>query len=176
MTTDQNPQPPYDPRPYDQQAYPPQNYPQYGPAPYPPQRSRPLGVTILAILEIIGGIFMLIAAFAMFAVGAVIDNQQFIDQLGTDVPQWFLDLGPTIFLGIGLVLLIMAIVAFILAWGFLKGKRWAWFLGVIFAVLNIISGVVSLISGTPTGILSIAIPVIILIYLMMASTKAWFNR
>ena len=45
-----------------------------------------------------------------------------------------------LFLILGVVLLVFAIVAFILAWGFLKGKKWAWWLGVIFSVLQIISG------------------------------------
>ncbi len=142
----------------------------------PQQRQRPIGVTILAILEVLGGILLLFGALGMFAIGAVINSQDLISQLGTDVPQWFLDLSPWVFVAIGAVMLIFAIVAFILAWGFLKGKKWAWILGVIFAVLQIISGVFSLFTSGASGIISLVIPILILVYLMMASTKAWFNQ
>lgn len=81
----------------------------------------------------------------------------------------------------GVVILIFALVAFLLAWGFLKGKRWARTVGIIFAILQIISVVGStLATGAISGFaslgVSIIIPILILIYLMMASTKAWFTQ
>lgn len=141
----------------------------------PQQRSRPLGVTILAILEVLVGILMLISSLGMFALSALIDDPDFMSQLGTEVPQWFLDAGPTFFLILGIVLLVFAILTFVLAWGFLKGKKWAWWLGVILAVLQIISGVVSIISSGVSGIISTLIPVLILIYLLQPSVKNWFG-
>ncbi|MBI0584527.1 MAG: hypothetical protein ISF22_09920 [Methanomassiliicoccus sp.] len=154
---------------------------QYTPA-YPVQpRKRPLGVTILAILEILGGLLLLLAAFGMFAIAALTGTQEFIDALGPNVPQWLLDSGPVLFGVAGVVLLIMAVVAFLLAWGFLKGKRWAWILGIIFSVLNIASSVVTAVfSGSLASIatlgLSILIPVLILVYLLLPSTKTWFTE
>lgn len=181
MTSDQLPPqppptttspPPPQPPPYQPQAAP------YYPA---PERRRPLGVTLLAILEILSGIGMLFIALGMFALAALTSNQDFIDAIGPDVPQWIIDNGGVLFGVMGGVMLIFAFVAFLLAWGFLKGKGWARLIGIIFAVLSIIS---SVISGIATGSLfsiatlgfSIIIPVLILVYLLLPSTKAWFTH
>jgi hypothetical protein len=138
-------------------------------------------VTILAILMILYGVFILIGSLALFGLAALTSMQDFIDQLGTEVPQWLLDAGPVLFGAAGVVLLIMAIIAFLLAWGFLKGKRWAWIVGIIFVVLSILSSIVSAVfTGSLVSIatlgLSILIPIIILVYLLLPSTKAWFVR
>jgi hypothetical protein len=141
-----------------------------------------LGVTILAILDILYGILLLIGSLAFVAVAFLFGSQEFIDMLGqNNVPQWLIDAGSVFFGVLGVVLLIMAIIAFLLAWGFLKGKRWAWWLGVIFAVLNILGSIVSAVgTGTLSGVatlgISILIPVIILIYLLLPTTKAWFTQ
>jgi hypothetical protein len=141
-----------------------------------------LGVTILAILDILYGILLLIGSLAFVAVAFLFGSQEFIDMLGqNNVPQWLIDAGSVFFGVLGVVLLVMAIIAFLLAWGFLKGKRWAWWLGVIFAVLNILGSIVSAVgTGTLSGVatlgISILIPVIILIYLLLPTTKAWFTQ
>jgi hypothetical protein len=145
-----------------------------------PQRHRPLGVTILAILEILSGLISLIAALGMFALAALSSSQELIDAIGPDAPQWFVDSGATVFAIIGVVFLIIALVAFLLAWGFLKGKKWAWIVGIIFAVLSVLSSLgQALLTGTLASIatlgISILIPVIILVYLLLPNTKAWFT-
>jgi hypothetical protein len=149
---------------------------------YPPvQRSRPLGVTILAILGILYGILLLIGALALLVVAFLFGSQEFIDMLGQNLPQWLINAGTLFFGVLGIVVLIMAIIAFLLAWGFLRGKRWSWWLGIIFAALNILGSVVSAVgTGTLSGVvtlgISILIPVIILIYLLLPTTKAWFTQ
>jgi len=149
---------------------------------YPPvQRHRPFGVTLLAILEILYGIVVLLGGLVLFGVAYLVGSQDLIDQLGPNVPQWLINAGPALFGALGLVLVIMAIIAFLLAWGFLKGKHWAWVLGIVFMVLNILGSVISAVgSGSLSGIatlgFSILIPVIILIYLLLPSTKAWFTQ
>jgi hypothetical protein len=162
-------------------TYQPPPYPQQPQAQYyPPVRRRPLGVTIMAILMILYGILMVVVSLALFGLAALSSMQEIIDQLGTDIPQWLIDAAPIYFGIAGVVVLIFAIIAFLLAWGFLKGKRWAWIVGVIFVVLNIISTVISaIVTGSLAGIatlgLSILIPVIVLVYLLLPSTKAWFT-
>lgn len=141
----------------------------------PQQKNRPLGVTILAILEVLVGILMLMASLGMFGLSAIINDEELLSQLGTEVPQMLLDLGPMVLLIIGVVFLVFAILTFVLAWGFLKGKKWAWWLGIILAALQIISGVVSIFTSGFSGIISTLIPVLILIYLIQPSVKNWFG-
>ena len=141
----------------------------------PQQKNRPLGVTILAILEVLVGILMLFLSFGMFLVSAIINDETFLTQIDVEVSQMLLDLGPMVLAIIGVVFLILAILTFVLAWGFLKGKKWAWWLGIILAVLQIISGVVSIFTSGFSGIISTLIPVLILIYLIQPSVKNWFG-
>lgn len=155
--------------------------PVQGPYHPPEQRQRPFGVTLLAILNILYGIVLLIGSLALFAAAFLFTSQEFIDMLGPNVPQWLIDAGPLLFGALGVMLLIMAAIAFLLAWGFLRGKRWSWWLAIIFAVLNILSSGVSAIgAGTLGGVAtlgaSILIPVIILVYLLLPTTKAWFTQ
>jgi len=131
-------------------------------------KERPTGVTILAILEIIGGIFSLIAGLMFLVlfvamssmIGGVPEAAPFAILLGA--------FGAVI----GGLLILISIVCFIIAYGFWKGKGWAWVLGLIFAILGIISGLISL----PMGIISIIINGLIIYYLTRPHVKAFFGR
>lgn len=169
------PQPsqPYQPGPPYQQNQPYQPYPAY-----PPMRNRPLGVTILAILEILGGILSLVLALGFFALAALVNIADVRDRIGNNVPDWVLNNAPLFFGVLGLFFLIMAIISLVLGWAFLKGKRWARTLAIIFLVLSIIGNVIGIVGGTSvfSVILSILLPVIIVIYLYQPSVKQWFTQ
>jgi hypothetical protein len=141
-------------------------------------RKRPLGVTILAILEILGGILLLILSFGFFALAALINVGDIRQRIGTSVPDWVLNNAPLFFGALGLFFLIMAIISLVLAWAFLKGKNWSRILAIIFLVLSIIGNVIGLVGGTSvfSVILSILLPVIIVIYLYQPSVKQWFTQ
>lgn len=153
------------------------------PAPYypAPQRHRPIGVTILAILQILGGLGALLISLGMFGLAALFGTTEFLNQYGDQISQWILDLGTTFFVVMGVLFLIFAIVSFILARGFLRGKRWARIVGIILAVIEIASVIITAISsGNVLNIATVGfsalIPIIILLYLMLPSTKAWFTQ
>jgi hypothetical protein len=168
-------------QPYPGQPYPPPPGSPYQPyPPYAPYRKRPLGVTLLAILEILAGLFSLLASFGLFAIAALINVEEVRQQVSDQLPQWILDNAPVIFGVLGVVFLITAIVALVLAWGFLKGKRWARIVAIVLVVLGIINTVVQAILLGGTSVLtvgiSIIIPVLIVIYLQMPNVKAWFTQ
>lgn len=153
------------------------------PAPYypTPQRHRPLGVTILAILQILGGLGALLISLAFFGLAALFGSADFITQYRDQISQWILDLGTTFFLVMGIVFLVFAIISFILARGFLKGKRWARTVGIVLAVLEIASvAFTAVASGNVLNIATIGfsalIPILILLYLMLPNTKTWFTQ
>jgi hypothetical protein len=141
-------------------------------------KARPLGVTILAILEILGGILSLVLAFGFFALAALVNIADVRDRIGNNVPDWVLNNAPLFFGILGLFFLIMAIISLVLGWAFLKGKRWARTLAIIFLVLSIIGNVIGIVGGTNvfSVILSILLPVIIVIYLYQPSVKQWFTQ
>ena len=107
------------------------------------RRSRPLGITIIAIIMAIQGILGLIGGIMLLVSGA----------------------GPGA-MGLGIFTLILGVLYLILAWGLWTLQAWAFWTTVVIEVIALINGILGLISGqTGVGILSIVLPLIILIYL-----------
>ena len=117
------------------------------------QKVRPTGVTILAILEIISGISA-IGAGSMFATMS--------GMMGIDVAAYAGAVsGGMIALGIA---------SFIMAWGLLKGKSWAWTITLILTIIGLASNAVSF------NVIGIIINAIVLYYLYRPHVKAYFGK
>jgi len=141
---------------------------------------RPLGVTILAILQIITGLLLLLAAASSFAVSSL-DVADIEDELGEDVPDYVKDNFDTIFMVTGAVYLLLGLFALAVAYGFLKGIGWAWTIGLILAIVNVISQAITPLLNMSTDALVTAIvgsiiPLIIIFYLTRPRVKAFFGK
>jgi hypothetical protein len=159
-------------------------------------KSRPLGVTIIAILNIIGGIIMLIFGIGLITLGAVLPtlppsafNQSqlqgnlTIDGQAPPIPSGTPPMGLQSFLGglgiaFGAVLVAIAIVSFIVAYGLLKGKGWAWTVTLILSIISIVFNAISIATTANLigGIISIIISAIIIYYLYRPHVKAYFGK
>jgi hypothetical protein len=117
-----------------------------------PKPNRPTGVTVLAILEILGGL-------AGLGIGAA-----------------FIGSVSTLRSALGAFALIVGILSLVLGIGFLGGKGWAWTLGIVVGVLNIISSLVQTALGSYSSIIGIIFPIIIIYYLMRPHVKAFFGK
>ena len=73
--------------------------------------------------------------------------------------------------GIGLVLLILAVVGFIMTWGLWSGKSWARTITLILAAISIVTGLFSL----PGSLIEILINILILYYLRRPEIQAHFQ-
>lgn len=138
------------------------------------QKSRPTGVTIIAILNIIGGIVMLIAGLGLAAIGALFPAG--FDTMDTGLMGMPAAVAGAMGIAVGGILIALAIVSFIVAYGLLKGMGWAWTLTVVLSVISIALNVISLVSGNFGGIISIAISAVVLYYLYRPHVKAYFGK
>jgi len=137
--------------------------------------ARPTGITILAILSVIGGIFGLIGGLGLIAGGALLGGAVG----GTTGAA----LGGLAFV-FGIVTLGFAVAYLAFAYGAWTLKPWGWALGVIMALANIVwTAIGILLSGNIMGnlisvstIISVAIPLIILYYLNTPVVKSAFGR
>jgi len=79
----------------------------------------------------------------------------------------------------GFVGIITAIVQFVVAFGLLTMKKWAWGLALVGVGLTVVQGIVGILGGGPfafmCGILGLAIPVGILIYLLRPGIRQTFG-
>ena len=118
---------------------------------------RPLGVTILGILWILGGLLLVIggiiggAALMMVGLGG----------LGA---------------ALGVIFFIIGIVDLLLGLGCFKAWSWVWIVGVIFSAISILIGIVSLVTTGFSALIEIVIAAIILYYLFQPQVKAYFGK
>ena len=77
---------------------------------------------------------------------------------------------------IGGILIAIAIVSFIVAYGLLKGRGWAWTLTVVLSIISIVLNAISIAAGNIASIISIIISGIILYYLYRPHVKAYFGK
>ena len=142
----------------------------------PAPKSRPTGVTIIAILNIIGGIVMLIGGLVLIAAGTFIPSLPPSALEGSDlsgVPLGFLGGGA---IAVGAFIIALGIVSFIVAYGLMKGLGWAWTVTIVLSIISIISNAISIASGNFGGIVSIIISGVILYYLYRPHVKAYFGK
>ncbi len=129
-------------------------------------QQRPTGVTILAILAVIGGFLGLCGSLTLFGVGG----------LGVMAGEVSSGAMAGIFGAIGLVSALLYLAFGFGAWTL---KPWAWMLGIIGAGISIASNLLSLISGNASivgAVISLIIPGVILWYLFRPDIKAAFGR
>jgi hypothetical protein len=138
-------------------------------------KSRPTGVTIIAILNIISGIIMVVGGFGLAAISSILPTMTTIDPNagGQMAVAGLLGAGGV---AIGGILIILGIISFIVAWGLLKGKSWAWSVTIILSIISIVMGIVSLVAGSFGSIVNIIIAGIIIYYLYRPHVKAFFGK
>jgi len=135
--------------------------------------ARPTGITILAILALIGGVFGLIAGLGLIAGGALLGG---IVGGATGA-----QLGGLAFI-FGIITLGLAVAELAFAYGAWTLQPWGWPLGVILQLANLVwIAVTAVASGDLIGslsgsIISIAVAAIILWYLNQPTIKAAFGR
>src|SRR5207247_10765585 len=127
--------------------------------------SRPVGITILAVLEILIGIVGLLASLVIIGFSALFAT------LPTVGP-----LVGAIGLVIGGVVLFFSIIWLATGVGFLHGRGWSWTLGMIFSVLSLLGAIgaltIGLITGGVGGLIFLGL---MLYYLTRTHVKSFFG-
>ena len=138
-------------------------------------KTRPTGVTIIAILNVISGIVMLAGGVGLAAIGSILPTMTTLDPnaSGQLAVAGLLGVGG---IAVGGILIILGIISFVVAWGLLKGKGWAWNVTLILSIISIVIGIISLVAGSIGSIVNIIIAGIIIYYLYRPHVKAFFGK
>ena len=118
--------------------------------------SRPIGITIIAIVAAAGGLLSLFGGASVLA--------------GTAT-------GPV---ALAYIVIIFGILGLTLAAGFFTGARWAWMAGIIIYLVSIGLGIAEIVYGGNVGfiggIIRTVAGIIIPIYLMRPGPKSFFGK
>jgi hypothetical protein len=143
-------------------------------------------VIVIAILNIIGGIIMLIIGPPLAFAGTIIpfvvqsippeQQQQSMTSGDADLSQVSPSLVGAGILALGWILMAIGIFSFIVAYGLLKGRSSAWKLTVILSIISIAANAISIATGNTIGIVSIIISGIILYYCYRPYVRAYFAK
>ena len=148
-------------------------------------KTRPLGISILTILEGIGSFFIFIGGIALLGLAAFLSTRGWgnipYDELQQAFQQmpWastfasipLLTLSTAFFAVLGIIILIVAILGFVMVWGLWTGNKWAWSITIALQGISIILGIFSL----PGSLISIIISCAIIYYLTRPHVKEYYR-
>lgn len=138
---------------------------------------RPLGVAILAVLEIIAGILAALVGLLSVILGGFMWAylETLVGLIGT--VGGFVG---AIVTAIGVVILVIGAISIVLGWALWGGKEWARILSIILSLIGVLFGLLVLFAaigaGGLIGIIIIAIQAIIIYYLTTPGVKAFFTQ
>ena len=131
--------------------------------------SRPLGVTLLAILHVLQAILAFIVGLVLVTVGA------FLPRFLVRMPRLFRYTG--LVEVIGGVVIMVALLYLLLSYGLWSGKGWAWTVSLILAGLGIVFSLTALIvRGGLGAIITLILDAVIIYYLTRINVKAFFGK
>src|SRR2546425_2960709 len=131
--------------------------------------SRPVGITILAVLEILIGIVGLLASLAIVGFFAAVSPLLLSSAIGSWVTAWGLIIGG--------VVLFFSIIWLATGVGFLHGRGWSRTLGLIFGILSMFGAIGALAIGLITGgVVGIVFWGLMLYYLTRTHVKSFFGN
>jgi hypothetical protein len=135
-------------------------------------------VTIIAILNIIGGIIMIFVGLVAIALASIVPlippdalESQTLEGIDLSAP-WLVGL----ITAVGGVFIAIGVASFVVAYGLWNGKGWAWTVTVVLAIIGIVLDAISIATGNFGSIISIIISAVILYYVYRPHVKAYFGK
>jgi len=126
---------------------------------------RPIGITFLAIIEILIGVLGLLVSVAIIGFSALLTTLPAVGALAS-----------TVGLVIGGVFLFFSLIWLATGVGFLHGKGWAWTLGMIFTVLSLLGAAYVAFTGVYQAGYALVFWLIMIFYLTRSHVKVFFDK
>ena len=140
----------------------------------------PIGITILSVLGyIFSALFLLLGMLSLIISVSLIISPGPVD-LPPDFPPEFVDLFTNnlvpLLITMTFIFIVIGIVGVFVSMSLWKGKNWARILIIIFSIFGIISNVLNIIKGDLSSIVSLAINIVVALYLLTSKeVQRYFN-
>lgn len=136
---------------------------------------RPMGATVIAVIEAILGVLALLGALVLIGIGGLAGG--LVGSSGADGAGAAGGLLAGIGLIGGIIFLLIGLLYIAIAYGVWKARGWAWMLGVVVTIVGLVFGVLGLTGGiSASSIISLALPIVVLYYFMQPDVKRWLGR
>jgi lysylphosphatidylglycerol synthetase-like protein (DUF2156 family) len=132
------------------------------PVPMPMTRVRPTGVTILAILQMLGGVLIFLVGIAAVSVAGMTST---LSNFGYGYLSGVIGI-------VGGVIAVIGLIGVVFGYGLWKGWSWAWWATLIFSILGLLGSLVTL----PAGVVGLLIEIAILYYLTRPHVRLYFAK
>lgn len=130
---------------------------------------RPLGVTILSILNAVGGMIFIFAGLSVFIYGDF-----YVKIVMSQLPHRMLISPYELMLMmkyIAVMSIVGGILGIVIGFGLWIGATWAWWMYMVILILNLISAILTL----PRSILGLAIILVVMYYMTRPHVREYFN-
>lgn len=164
----------------DQTQPPPAEPPAMPPPAMPPPApamagARPMGATVITIIESILGVLLLLAAIAAIGLGSLAGG--LVGSSGAEGGAAAAGILAGLGIFFGIIALALAILYFAIAYGVWKARPWAWMLGVVVSIIGLVFGVLGLSGGvTLSSLISLALPIVVLYFFWQPDVKRYLGR
>jgi len=133
-------------------------------------KTRPTGVTVLAVLSIISGVLSLLGGFGALLLGGLATvggaAQGNADAAALGI----------VAVVIAVTLLITGALSLVVAYGLWTLRGWAWITAIVLQVIGLAMNGFNLFQGSSGAVFSIAIAVVVLYYLFRPNVKEAFGK
>lgn len=121
---------------------------------------RPILLSLLSILMVLGGIIICIAGVVLMVAGAT-----------PEITDLFVEMGLPLEAGLlaGALVLIFGIIYLLIGVALFSGKKWGWWFAVVMTVISLISNIVIM------NYIGLIVMLIVLLYLTTKNTRGWFE-
>ncbi len=135
-------------------------------------KNRPTGVTVMGVLQILGGLGSLGLGFILAVTYAFLGSLMASGSEGVAFSAGFGGFLVVAGAIIGGILMLIGIANLVIAYGLFKGRGWAWMLCLIFAVISAVLGILAF----PVGIVIILFNAVLIYYLTRRNVKEYFGK
>ena len=130
------------------------------------ERARPLGVTIVAILMIIGGIILIVGGVLGLVAGIAFSALD-LTEMGVFV---------TAILAVSILVIALGIASLFVSWGLIKAKSWAWTITIILAIITVITSIVGIATGNAIQLIHLIVYGVIIYYMYRPDVRTYFGK
>jgi hypothetical protein len=142
---------------------------------------RPTGVTVIAVLDFIGAAFCVIGGVLMFAGGAMLGSLFGAAANANGTPAVGAGVMAGMGAALGVIFLLIAALAIVVAMGLLKLKNWARITTIVLAALGLLGSIRNFIGGLGNGaiimgVIFVAYYIWVIWYMLQPNVKQAFGQ